>query len=103
MVRSIQPGGKSKKIRIRYTARRKHGLLAAANRLRASGRSLNSVTHELHVGSSNLSRWEQEKVGEMDPKDKLFKSKQMSAHPGPSSQLNAIEEPLLCYGFEQRE
>ena len=55
------------------------------------------------MGSSNLSRWEQEKIGEMDPKDKLFKSKQMSAHSGPSGQLSAIEEPLLCYVFEQRE
>ena len=103
MVRIAQPGGESRKIRIRYTASRKYGLLAEARRLPASGRSLHSVAHELRVGSSNLSRWEQEKVGEMDPKDKLFKSKKMSAHPGPPGQLNAIDKPLLHYVFEQRK
>ncbi len=39
--------------------------------------SLRSIARKLCMGSSNLSRWEQEKVGEMDPKDKLFKSKKM--------------------------
>jgi hypothetical protein len=97
MVHIRQPGGESGKIRVRYTARRKYGLLAAARRVLEGGRrSLNSVACELHVGSLNLSRWEQEKVGEMDPKDKLFKSKKMSSHLGPPGQLSAIDEPLLC-------
>ncbi len=39
----------------------------------------------------------------MDPKDKLFKSKKMSSHPGPPSQLVAIDKPLLHYVFEQHE
>jgi hypothetical protein len=104
MVRIRQPGGKSGKIRVRYTARRKYGLLAAARRMRDGGRRLlNSVACELRVGSSNLSRWEQEKVGEMNPKDKLFKSKKMSSHPGPPGQLSAIDEPLLHYVFKQRK
>jgi hypothetical protein len=37
----------------------------------------------------------------MDPKDKLFKSKKMPTHPGPSGQLSVIDEPLLRYVFEQ--
>jgi hypothetical protein len=37
----------------------------------------------------------------MDPKDKLFKSKKMCSHPGPPGQLATINEPLLCYVFEQ--
>ncbi len=39
----------------------------------------------------------------MDPKDKLFKSKKMCSHPGPSGQLATINEPLLRYVFEQHK
>ena len=47
--------------------------------------------------------WEKAGVGTMDPKDKLFKSKKMCLHPGPSAQLATIDKPLLQYVFEQRE
>ena len=104
MAKIVQPGGESGKRRVRYSARRKYGLLATLRRLRQEGRSLRSVASELRVGSSNLSRWEQENVvGQMDPKDKLFKSKKLCTHPGPPSQLAAIDEPLLRYVFELRE
>jgi len=39
----------------------------------------------------------------MDPKDKLFKKNKLCSHPGPPSQLAAIDESLLRYVFEQRE
>jgi hypothetical protein len=71
----VQPGGKSGKIRVRYTARRKYGLLTAARRMRAEGKSLRGIAAELKVCASLLSRWEAQKVGKMDPRDKLFRSK----------------------------
>jgi hypothetical protein len=55
------------------------------------------------VSALLLSRWEAQKVGEMDPHDKLFKSKKKANLPGPLSQLEGIEEPLFCYIFEMRE
>jgi hypothetical protein len=103
MVCVVQPGGASGKICIRYTARRKYGLLAAARRIRVGGNSLNRAAKELRVSAANLSKWEKARVGDMDPKDKLFKSKKMSSHPGPPGQLSTIDEPLLRYVFEQRE
>ncbi len=47
-----------------------------------------------------LLRWEAQKVGKMDPRDKLFKSKKKANVAGPLSQLEVIEEPLLHYVFE---
>ena len=103
MARVIQPGSESGKRRVCYTARRKYGLLASARRLRLGGKSLNRAAEELRMSAANLSKWEKAGVSTMDPKDKLFKSKKMCSHPGPSGQLAAIDEPLLCYVFEQRE
>ncbi len=53
------------------------------------------------MSTANLSKWEKVGVGTMGPKDKLSKSKKMCLHPGPPGQLAAIDEPLLCYVFEQ--
>ncbi len=103
MVKFVHPGGESGKRCIRYTARRKYSLLATAWCLRLGGKLLNRATAELCVSAANLSKWEKAGVGTMDPKDKLFKSKKMCSHPGPSGQLATIDEPLLCYVFEQRE
>jgi hypothetical protein len=36
----VQPGGDGGKTRVRYTARRKHGLIAASKRLVAEGMTL---------------------------------------------------------------
>jgi hypothetical protein len=55
------------------------------------------------VSALLLLRWEAQKVGEMDPRNKLFKSKKKANLPGPLSQLEGIEEPLLRYIFEMRE
>jgi hypothetical protein len=102
MGRVVQPGGKSGKIRVRYTARRKYGLLIAARRMRLEGKSLQGVAAE-KVCALLLSRWEAQKVGEMDPRDKFFKSKKKANVAGPLSQLEVIKEPLLHYIFELHE
>ncbi len=44
-----------------------------------------------------------QKVGEMDPCNKLFKSKKKANVAGLLSQLEVIKEPLLRYVFELRE
>ena len=103
MVKASPPGGESGKRRIRYTACKKYSLLATAQRLRRGGMSLNRAASELHVSAANLSKWEMAGVGSMDPKDKLFKSKKKAKLPGPPSQLEVIDEPLLRYVFEQHE
>jgi hypothetical protein len=71
--------------------------------MRMGGKSLRGAAAELSVSASLLSRWEAQKVGEMDPRDKLFKSKKKSNLPGPLSQLEGIEEPLLRYIFEMHK
>jgi hypothetical protein len=103
MGRVVQPGGKSGKICVRYTARRKYGLLTAAQHMRVVGKSLQGVAAELKVCALLLSRWEVQKVGKMDPRDKLFKSKKKANVAGLISQLEVIKEPLLHYVFEMRE
>jgi hypothetical protein len=103
MVRLVQPGGESGIMRVHYSSRRKYALLDTTWRLRRGGMSLNHAAAEIRVSTKNLSRWERAGIGNMDPKDKLFKSKKMSTHPGPSGQLSAIDEPLLRYVFEQRK
>ncbi len=83
---------------MRYTARRKLALLAAAKRLQGEGRSLQSAADKLRISVANLSRWAvQNKV---NPLDLLFTKKKKAVHPGPFSQLMAIEKPLLHYIFE---
>jgi hypothetical protein len=99
----VQPGGESRKIRIRYTAHRKYGLVTAAWRMRVEGKFLWGTAAELSVSALVLSRWEAQKVGEMDPCGKLFKSKKKANLPGPLSQLEGIKEPLLRYIFEMHE
>jgi hypothetical protein len=46
MPRVIQPGGGGGKMRVRYTARRKHGLVAAYKRMQAEGMSLHATTSD---------------------------------------------------------
>ena len=55
------------------------------------------------MSSSNLSKWERAKIGDMDPKDKLFKSSKKANLPGLPSQLAAINKSLLHYISEQHE
>ena len=57
MPRIIQPGGGGGKMRVRYTARRKHGLVAALKRMQAEGMTLRAAASELRVSVANLSKW----------------------------------------------
>ncbi len=45
----IQPGGGGGKMRVRYTARRKCGLVAALKRMQAKGMTLRAAASELRV------------------------------------------------------
>jgi hypothetical protein len=51
MPRVIQPGGGGGKMRVRYTARRKRGLVAALKRMMvmAEGKTLRAAASELRV------------------------------------------------------
>ncbi len=100
MPRVVQPVGGRGGIRVRYPARRKLALLATAKHLQGEGRLLRSATDELHVSVANLSRWVVQKIDKVDPMDSLFTKKKKAVHPGPFSQLMAIQEPLLRYIFE---
>ncbi len=82
---------------------RKYGLVTAAQHMRVKGKSLRGTAVELNVCVLLLLRWEPQKVGEMDPCNKLFKSKKKANLAGLLNQLEAIKEPLLCYIFEMRK
>jgi len=90
-------------MRVRYTTRRKRGLVATAKRMQAEGMTLRAAAGELRVSVANLSRWVLQGMGKIDRLDKILRSKKKAALTGPSSQLKAIEDELLHYIFEQRE
>ena len=56
MPRVIQPGGGGGKMRVRYTARRKRGLVAALKRMMvmAEGKTLRAAASELRVTPPRL-------------------------------------------------
>jgi hypothetical protein len=49
MPRVIQPGGGGGKMRVRYTVRRKCGLVVASKRMMAEGKTLRAAASELRV------------------------------------------------------
>ena len=49
MPRVLQPGGGGGKMRVRYTARRKRGLVATSKRMIAEGMTLRAAAEELRV------------------------------------------------------
>ena len=103
MPRVVQPGGGGRKMRVRYTTRRKRGLIATAKRMQAEGMTLCAAAGELRDSVANLSRWVLQGMGKIDCLDKILRLKKKAALTGPSSQLKAIEDELLRYIFEQRE
>jgi hypothetical protein len=104
MPRVIQPGGGGGKMCVRYTARRKRGLVATVKRMMAEeGKTLGATASELRVSAANLLKWASQGMGEIDRLDKILRSKKKAALTGPSSQLKVIEGDLLRYIFEQRE
>ena len=68
----VQPGGGGGKIRLRYTARRKHGILAAAKWLVAEGMTLRKAAAELCVSYSNLVKWTEKGIGNINSLDKIL-------------------------------
>jgi len=97
MPRVLQPGGGGGKMRLRYTARRKRGLVAASNRMIAEGMTLRAAAEELRVSAANLSKWASQGMGEIYRLDNILRSKKRAGHTGPSSQLKAIEDGLMRY------
>ncbi len=90
-------------MRVRYTARRKRGLVAGARRMMGEGKSLHAAASELCVSVANLSRWVLQGVSKINHLDKILRSKKKAALPGPVSQLQVIEGALLHYIFEYRK
>ena len=89
----VQPDGGGGKMRVRYTACKKRGLVAALRRMMAEGVLLCAATSELCVSVANLSRWALQGVGKIDHLDKILRSKKKAALPGPVSQLKAMRVP----------
>ena len=108
MPRSVQPGGISGQMRVRYTARRKLALLAAAKRIQEEeGLSLRKAAEQLMVSQSLFSRWHQQYASSLDEDPTLTslldKKKKKATHLGPLGQLKPHKDMLLHYIFEQRE
>ena len=101
MPRVVQPGGGGRKMRVRYTACRKRGLIAALKRMQAEGMLLHVPASELRVSATNLSKRVLQGVSKIDHLDKFLRSKKKAALTGPVSQLKAIEGALLRYIFER--
>ena len=104
MPRVVQPGGLSRIMRVRYTARRKLGLLASAKRImEEEGVTLREAARRLDVSHSLFVRWQQQRATDVDPILAMLKSKRKSAHAGPLGQLKPLEQVLRRYIFEHCE
>ncbi len=98
MYRSVQPGGVSLQMRVHYTARRKLGLLTAAERLqREEGMTIRRAAEELLVAHSLIVKWRKQRRAGGGGNDivALIKSKKKASHAGPLGQLKSIESDLL--------
>jgi hypothetical protein len=89
MPRVIQPGGGGGKMRVRYTARKKRGLVATSKRMMAEGMMLRAALSELCVSIANISWWTLQGMGEIDCLDKILRSKKKAALTGP---LQPVED-----------
>ncbi len=102
MPRLIQPGGASRRMGVRYTARRKLGLLTMAKRLRdEEGISLQKSAEHVQVSAGLLVKWEERFSIGNDPIKALLKTKKKTIHPGPLGKLKPLKEALLKYIFEK--
>ena len=91
-------------MRVRYTARRKLGLLASAKRImEEEGVSLRRAAERLQVCHSLFVRWQKQQAADIDPILVMLKSKRKATCAGPLGQLKPLENALLQYIFEQRE
>ena len=60
---------------VRYTARRKRGLVAASKRMMAEGKTLRAAASELRVSAANFSKWASQGMGKIDRLDKILRKK----------------------------
>ncbi len=68
-------------MRVRYTARRKLGLLASAKRImEEEGVTLRQAANRLDVAHSLLVKWRQQRAADVDPILAMLKSKRKAAH-----------------------
>ena len=92
---------------VRYTARRKLGLLlTAAERLQHEKRmTVRKAAEELIVAHSLIVKWKKQQLagGGACPIMAMIKSNKKAAHAGLLGQLKSIEQDLLCTIFEYRE
>ena len=100
MPRVVQPSGSGGKIRVCYPPRRKHGLIATWKWLAAEGMMLQKAAAELPVSHSNLVKWTTKWISNIDSLDKILKSRKKLTANGSLSQLESLEDALLCYIFE---
>jgi hypothetical protein len=66
-------------MRVRYTAHRKHGLIAASKHMQAEVMTLGTAASELHVSAANLTKWASQGMGKIDRLDKILRSKKKVA------------------------
>jgi hypothetical protein len=106
MPRVLQPGGLSGKMRVRYTARRKLGLLASAKRImeEEDGVGLRRAAERLQVVHSLFVKWQQQqRAADDDPILAMLKTRRKSIGTGPLGQLKPLKDALLRHIFKQRE
>jgi len=91
-------------MRVRYTARRKLGLLASAKSImKEEGVTLRQAANRLDVLHSLFVKWRQQQAANVEPIMAMIKSKRKAAHAGPLGQLKPLEQLLLRHIFEHRE
>ena len=100
MPRRIQAGGVSGVTRLRYTARKKLGLISAVRSVMdKEGLSLNKAAASINVSLSLISKW----AKQSDILCEALSLCKKSSHPGPQGHLSPIEDQLLRFIFELRE
>ena len=91
-------------MRMRYTTRRKLGLLASAKCImEEKGVTLRQAANRLNVSHSLFVKWRQQRAADVDPILAMLNSKRKTAHVGPLGQLKPLEQLLLRHIFEHRE
>jgi hypothetical protein len=100
MPRRVQPGGVSGMSRVRYTARRKLGLISAVRAVMENeGMSMNKAAASVSVSPSLISRW----IKQSAILHEALLVNKKSVHPGPVGHLSSIEDQVLRFIFELRE
>ena len=85
-------------MRVRYTARRKLGLLASAKRImEEEGVTLRRAAERLQVCHLLFVRWQKQEAADVDPILAMLKSKRKATCAGPLGQLKPPENALLQY------